>query len=288
MKTILLFILPLFVLSCTEQKQKNTPATEPLLPARDSSQVRTFPPDRFIYTEKAKLDLKDFFVSVQSGYKVDSTYDEKYSSLEDSDNSSFEGNYLFVRRKKDNHTDTLKLESNDQELTDLKIEDLTDSLHFKRLFLNLSWRELSDAPFNELVGYEGDSLRTFVSLYSLLTLRRKDKFTLKGFVGGRDEVVENFEYDYPITISLKNYSVSDKMPATQYIGFNSIALEKIKGYRMLSPNDSIPYTIDEDTGVKVDTFYRSKGIVRVVIADSIIVHLKLETAKEKLHHNAAG
>jgi hypothetical protein len=195
---------------------------------------------------------------------------------------------LIVRNKTNNNSDTVKLETSDY-LDDVTIKDLSDSLHFKSLFLQMEWTGDSDAPWSEFAGYWNDTLRSFFRMAFVESLRRTDKWTLSGFTGGTDELVGHFQHDYPVTISLKDFSVSDEQePAVQYIGYSTITLAPIRGYKMINQKDSIAFLIKKGKKVFVDTIYRAAGRVRLILSDSIVIHTNFDDAKGKLQENTAG
>ncbi len=243
------------------------------------TEKKSFDFDR--YEEKGHLDLKNYFISIQAGiYNSDSiTYsNELYPQR----------NLLIVNNKATNRTDTIKIEADDY-LDGVTIKDLSDSLHFNSLFLQIEWTGDSDAPWSEFAGYWNDTLRSFFTLAFVESLQRKDKWTLSGFTGGRDELVGNFQDDYPVAISLRDFSVFDEQePAVQYIGYQTITLAAIKGYKMITQKDSIPYTLKKGKEVFVDTLYRAAGGVRLIICDSIVFHTNIDEAKGKLQENTAG
>jgi hypothetical protein len=290
LKGTFFYCLLLFFISC-KGKKDNSQADATALLVKDSTKSALndsagtemeeilFNFDK--YEEKGRLDLKNYFISIQAGYySSDST---TYS------NSLYpQRNLLIVRNKANNKTDTIKMESSDY-LDDVTIKDLSDSLHFKSLFLQIEWTGDSDAPWSEFAGYWNDTLRSFFTLAFVESLRRTDKWTLSGFTGGRDELVGDFQDDYPVSISLKDFGVSDEQqPAVQYIGYSTITLEPIKGYKMISQKDSISYIIKKGKKVFIDTLYRAAGRVRLIISDSIIFHTKFDDAKGRLRENTAG
>jgi len=233
------------------------------------------------YEEKGSLNLKNYFISIQAGY---------YSSDSLTYSNSFypQRNLLIVRNKANSKSDTIRMETSDY-LDGVAIKDLSDSLHFKSLFLQMEWTGDSDAPWSEFAGYWNDTLRSFFTIAFVESLRRTDQWTLSGFKADRDELVGDFQHDYPVTISLRDFSVSDEQePAIQYIGYPTITLEPIKGYKMISQNDSISYIIKKGKKVFVDTLYRAAGRVRLITSDSIIFHAKFDEAKGKLQENTAG
>lgn len=290
LKGTLFYCLLLFFISC-KGKKDNSQANASALSVKDSiknasndsagmeMEEMLFNFDK--YEEKSRLDLKNYFISIQAGY---------YSSdsLTYSNSLYPQRNLLIVRNKANSKSDTIKMETSDY-LDGVTIKDLSDSLHFKSLFLQMEWTGDSDAPWSEFAGYWNDTLRSFFTLAFVESLRRTDKWTLSGFTGGMDELVGDFQDDYPVTVSLKDFSVSDEQqPAVQYIGYPTIALEPIKGYKMISQKDSIPYIIKKGKKVFVDTLYRAAGRVRLIISDSVIFHTKFDDAKGRLQENTAG
>ena len=283
LKLISCFLFLLFI-SCKEKKDNSRTALSIKDTTKNNSSNSTDEEKQFNfdrYEQKAHLDLKKYFISIQAGINF-------------SDSVSYQGelypqrNFLIVRDKTAGKSDTTKLETSDY-LDDVTIQDLSDSLHFNSLFLQIEWTGDSDAPWSEFAGYWNDTLRSFFTRAFVESLRRKDKWTLSGFIGGRDELVQSFQHDYPVTVSLKDFSVSDEQePAVQYIGYPTIALAPIKGYKMINQKDSIPYTIKKGTEIVVDTLYRAAGRVRLILSDSIIINTKFNDARGKLRENTAG
>jgi hypothetical protein len=52
--------------------------------------------------------------------------------------------------------------------------------------------------------------------------------------------------------------------------------------------DSLLISIKAGDSVTIDTFYRARQKVRLLVTDSVAVEIKLETAKKKVHHPAAA
>jgi hypothetical protein len=289
LKGTLFYFLLLFFISCKGKNDSSRSDTS-ALSVKDSSmdgsnnsvaeiEEMLFNFDK--YEEKGRLDLKNYFISIQAGYYSSDSLTYSYSLYP-------QRNLLIVRNKADNKSDTIKMKTSDY-LDDVTIKDLSDSLHFKSLFLQMEWSGDSDAPWSEFAGYWNDTLRSFFTMAFVESLRRTDKWNLSGFTRGRDELIGNFQHNYPITISLKDFSVSnEQQPAVQYIGYPTITLEPIKGYKMISQKDSIPYIIKKGKKVFVDTLYRAAGRVRLIISDSIIFHTKFDEAKGRLRENTAG
>jgi hypothetical protein len=57
------------------------------------------------------------------------------------------------------------------------------------------------------------------------SLQRTDQWTLSGFTTGRDELVGDFQHDYPVTISLHDFRVSDEqIPLVQNMATQQLHL----------------------------------------------------------------
>jgi len=279
------YCLLLFFISCKEKKDSSSSLSVRDSATNSSSEDRRTDIEILSnfdkYEEKGRLDSKEYFITIQAG-----TYSS--DSLTYSNSLYPQRNLLIVRNKATNNSDTIKLETSDY-LDDVTIKDLSDSLHFKSLFLQIEWSGDSDVPWSEFASYWNDTLRSLFTMASVESLRRKDEWTLSGFIVDRDELVANFQHDYPVTISLKDFAVSDEQkPLVQYIGYSTITLEPVKGYKMINQKDSIVYTIKKGTSVFVDSIYRAAGRVRLILSDSIIFHTKLDDAKGKLQENTAG
>ena len=282
------YCLLFFFISC-RGKQDSSQTTG--LPAKDSTTNQSensggkemkemlFKFDK--YEEKGGIDLKNYLITIETGHY--------FSDSLSYPNSSYpQRNLLIVRNKGNNEADTIKMETSD-DLEDVMIKDLSDSLHFKSLFLQIEWTGDSDVPWSEFAGYWHDTLRSLFTITYVRSLQRTDAWTLSGFTSNRDELVSDFQHDYRVTISLKDFSVSeDQKPPVQYIGYTTITTEPVKGYKMIGRKDSVPYTIKKGTKVFVDSIYRTSGKVRMIISDSIIFHTKFDDAKGRLRENTAG
>jgi hypothetical protein len=170
---------------------------------------------------------------------------------------------------------------------DLKIEDLSDSLQFKSLVLKLEYPGDSDQPTSEFVEYINGKLNNLFEILWLESLQRKDANTLTGVVRYTDEIVY-MKIDVPITVSLKDNSVTRHPPDIQYIGHYSKTLEPLKVYRVKGKTLSLPYIIKKGTEITIDTFYRKQGIVRMLVADSTSVYIRLDDIGDKIERNTAG
>lgn len=172
--------------------------------------------------------------------------------------------------------------------TGVIIQDVTQHLHFKSPLFNISSPGGSDTYTSEFIEYKNDSLQKLfeISDYNPVELEWKDGHTLTGFIKDRDEVVDNFE-DYPVTVSLSDYSVKIGRPNKQEIGFSTIALADFEGYQIVD-NLKSPYVVKKGTTVLIDSLNRKTNIVRLTIRDSIIIYVPVSKIKDKVQNNAAG
>lgn len=281
-KTILLFIFPVLIYSCNNNPPENRTAFSDSIKSniKDSLEdERRGPFDFDSYEEKRHLDLKNYFIRILSGHYIsDSFYNGALFS---------QRNLLIVRTKATNLSDTVLMESSDY-LDDAVFQELSDSLHIKPLLLQVNWYGDSDIPMSEFLGYWHDSLRTLFTLDNIVSITRKDQWTISGFMRGRDEIIYQPEDDYPYTISLKDFTVESEPPPAQYIGWRTKTLEPVRGYKMITAKDSIRYTIKTGIEVRVDTFYRAAGRVVLILPDSSKFHTNFEEVKLKLESNSAG
>jgi hypothetical protein len=112
---------------------------------------------------------------------------------------------------------------------------------------------------------------------------------LKGLMAGRDEIVENHEWNYLVSVDTKSFEVSNGRPDKQYIGWPTTVVQSFRAHRVVTgTTDSALAAVKEGAQVEVDTFYRSLCKVRLRRADSTMVEVKAETATKKLGHNGAG
>jgi hypothetical protein len=188
--------------------------------------------------------------------------------------------------------DTLKLSATNSLGDGMTIKDVAESLEMgTSLMLSVTWPGDSDWYTTMFIGYKNNTLKEFFAIDNFnrdVVLERKDKWTLSGFVSNRDELINAFEEDYPVTASLKDYRVRFQQPAKQYIGYLSSALAAIKGYTVSPKNDTTNFTIKKGTTLMVDTLYRREKYVSLVVADSIVVRVKLQQAVDKLEKSSAG
>jgi hypothetical protein len=232
-----------------------------------------------LYIPRAGFAKKDIAVSLQ-------TYFYLPAKLKWDSSYYFEDNYLIVRQAGRKVADTLILDIDYYDPSDLTIVDMTDSLKFNPLLLQVNWRGNSDIESCQFIGYKGDSLKVLFDLDMVRKIKRKDANTLSGFYTSRDEVVYAFQDDYPFTVSLPGYEVNYETPSIQHIDYSSEVLTTFKAakYSLQGPL----MTIKKGTHLKVDSIYRDTKTVRLLVRDSIPVYIEIENLKEKISANIAG
>jgi hypothetical protein len=263
----------LLLCSCRQKDSKTIADTA------GTQQTQTTTPGNY---SDHKLFKKDI-----AGYTVTIVERDALPDSNGSVNNDIEGNYIFIRNLQSNKLDSLLLESQ-EDIDDLTVIDLSDSLKFRNPALMISWTGDSDMEMNEFVAYRNDSLKTIFVLEDIVCLQRTDASTIRGFVRRRDEIVAWSQTDYPVIISVKDGTTDEPLPPVQYIGVSTRALEDIKVYKMLGRKDSVRYTIRKGTQLTVDTLYRARNIVRILVADSIILHAPAEGLILKIESNTAG
>lgn len=228
------------------------------------------------YTEHRVLKIGNISVSVISCYRF-SEADEDYRS----------GNFLILRDPGKKVADIIELEADDDDMSDVKIEDMSDSLKFNSLVLKLNSFGHSDIECDEFIEYKGDSLRRLFGLNYLRNIFRKDENTLTAILQGRDDILY-WGYDYPVTINLRDNSVTGEMPDTQAIKHPTTTLEPVTVYKVRGEQLSEPSHIKTGTSIFIDTFFRQSGMVRILLRDSTPVFIWKNDLTEKVVRNTAG
>jgi hypothetical protein len=241
------------------------------------------------YVEHARLDLKDQAIALTSRFAVvDGKVDEETHYTTST-------NYFVHIDKKTGKSDTLEagLDNLGGCNCDFIIHDVTDSFQLPFLVAQIVTPGDDIYYTNSFVAYQNGR---FKKLFTIeldtrekgIDLRRVGS-ELRGLMAGRDEVVDNLEWDYPVTVDTKTFKVANDKPDKQYIGWPTTATQAFRAHRVINgQTDSSLVAVKEGAKVEVDTFYRSLGKVRLRLADSTMIEVKMETAEKKLDHNHAG
>ena len=241
------------------------------------------------YVEHARLELKDQVITLTSRFAVvDGKVDEQCHHYASS-------NYFVYVDKKTGKADTLEagLENLDGCIAcKYIIRDMTDSFQFKSLVVQVVTAAEDIYYTNSFVGYQDGKFQKLFSIEDTreegIELHRAGS-KLRDNISGRDEVVDNLEHDYPVEIDTKTFEVKNIQPEKQYIGWETTATESFRAHRVIGGQvDSSLVAVKAGAEVMVDTLYRALGKVRLRVADSVVVEVRVETATKKLGHNNAG
>ena len=235
--------------------------------------------EKFYFVERASYESKNYSLKVKSIYLLTDTlkHDSSYYC---------EANFLYLTNKTTNSVDSLRLEGGCEE--GVLIEDFTQKLRFNNPVFNIAIPAGSDTYTNVFTEYRNGSLKKLFEIHDRrsVELERKHDHTLTGFVKDQDEVVYSYQ-DYPVIVSLDDYSVKIIRPPNQEIGYPTHALSDFEGYQ-INGNKKKRYVIKKGTPVLIDSINRKTNIVRLKIKDTIIVYVPLSQIKDKVQENTAG
>jgi hypothetical protein len=240
------------------------------------------------YIEQLRLDEPDQVIALVNRHAVvngEVDYQSKYGAS---------SSYFVYLDKKTGKTDTIEAKfDNDLDGSELcYIRDMTDSFQVAIPIVQVVTPGLDIDTYNTFITYGDGKLKILFQLINTRTegirLRREGR-KLVGFVSGRDDVVDNVEENYPVEIDTKTFDVNYPELEKQFINWETTTKQSFRAHRVKDGQvDSSLVTVKAGAEVRVDTLYRLKGKVRLIISDSVTVEVKVETAKEKLEHNHAG
>lgn len=169
------------------------------------------------------------------------------------------------------------------------IENVTNALQFAHPLFEISTPDCSDWWISEYIMFNKDSLQKIFEISDANPARliRIGEYNLAGTVTRRDEIVADFQ-EYPITISLSDYSEKITKPDRQEIGFATVALEDIEGIKAGQYESVGRYTIQKGTNLVVDSIFRSTKQVRLKLNSSLIIICSFSEVNGKLQSNNAG
>ncbi len=286
--TFLIAFLPFF--SCRNRTPITTTRDSTRIVAKDTAGGRDDQGYPTKYVEHTRLDLKNDAISLSSRFAVvDGKVDEE-------DQHTISTNYFVHINKKTGKADTLEAGLDNLggcSACNFKIRDVTDSFQFPFLVAQIVTPGEDIYYINSFVGYQNGE---FKKLFTIEMDTREEGIDLHrvgskltGLMAGRDEVVENLEWDYPVTVDTKTFEVTNGKPDKQFIGWPTMATESFRAHRVINgKTDSALVAVKMGDKVEVDTLYRTLGKVRLLLADSVKVEVKMETAEKKLGHNGAG
>jgi hypothetical protein len=293
MKPVFFFVCLLLMFSCKENKDKTTiaPAGKPV-----ADSVRSSPaPEKIVYVKKAARKLRHYYITVLSEYHLP----EKLAY----DSSTYvKHNFLIVLDENNQRKDTLPISLNGPYFPYIAIKDISDSLHFKTLVIDVDWSSRSDMArvdtseeggyfvmsHDDIIECGKDSLVLLFSVDNMDSMQRTDEWTISGIVTSYAEATTIGERPYPFTVSLKDHVVHITPPDAEYIGQLDPALDNIQGRLLSGQTDTGSFTIKKGEEIRVDTLYRALRLVRVAVSDSIVVQISMDDFINKLRHSLPG
>jgi len=274
--------------SCKDRKAVTTTSPDTTkIPAKDTVSSDEIQGHR--YVEHARLNLPDQVITLTSLFAVVN------GKVDEECHYDASSNYFVRIDKKTGKADTVEAGlDNLGGSFDPKfiIRDMTDSFQLKSLVVQIVTQAEDIYYANSFVGMKDGQ---FQKLFEISDTREdgvrlhRQGSKLIGKIVGRDEVVENLEFDYPVEVDTKTFEEVESTPSRQYIGYKTYAAEAFRAHRVIGGvTDSSLMAVKEGAEVMVDSIYRDLGKVRLHVHDSVEVEIKIETAKEKLGHNGAG
>ncbi|HEY6438291.1 MAG TPA: hypothetical protein VIY47_17015, partial [Ignavibacteriaceae bacterium] len=221
---LLMIVFGALLCSCSPVSEKAGETTTKAGPNDSITTIINLSTEKVYAVERAYYDSKDYSLLVKSIYLLTDTlkFDSSYYCS---------GNFLYVINKATRSVDSIGLAEGCAD--GVLIRDVTQELRLKTPLFHIASPGGSDTYTNEFIGYKNGSLKKLFEIfdYNPAELERKDEHTLTGFVKDRDEVVSDFQ-DYPVIVSLDDYSVKTERPARQKIGYSTVALTDFEGYRV--------------------------------------------------------
>jgi hypothetical protein len=282
MRLYLQILLALTVFSaCKNNRTKPTSLTQDSITFSIDSNQRTND-EKELLVKRGNYEDGQFKVTAYSRFMIP----EKLSY-----DSSFylEENILSLTNKNTNRTYTIQITDPCTGGSEIIIDNVTSSLGFRNPVFEITTPDCSDWFISEFVSFKKDALQNLFEISDSrpAKLIRSDDNTLTGTVKDRDEVVADFQ-DYPITVSLNNYSVMQTKPSRQKIDFKTEALEDIHGFHTDDRVLKDRYIIKKGTRLIVDSIFRDTHQVRLKLNDSLYIVCPFSETRGKLQGNAAG
>lgn len=283
MKLHFLILLTAIVFSACGDNRIKSANTEPVNKVSssvDSSHMLTDKKELFV--KRGDYENTEYRIVAFSRFMIPEklSYDSSFYLKE---------NILFLTDKKNNRTYKIQITDPCTGSAEIIIDYVTSSLRFKNPLFEITTPDCSDWFISEFITFKKGSLQKLFEISDSrpAKLTRSDEYTLSGTVKDRDEVVGNFQ-DYPITISLNNYSVTQTKPSRQKIDFETEALEDIHGFQTHDGTLRNKYIIKKGTKLIVDSIFRDKQQVELKLNDSLFIICPIPEIKGKVQGNTAG
>ena len=239
--------------------------------------------------EQGRLELPDYVITLVTRYAI-------VNGIVDTEAHSVPPESCFIcLNKKTGKADTIETSVEEDPTCvgcQYPLKDMTDSFQIKPFIVQFASPGEDIYTDYAFIGYQDGK---FKQLFGISDIREggiklhREGSKLVGFVSGRDEVVENVEEDYLLEVDTKTFEVTQSSPDKQNIDYTTTVTEPFRAHRVIDGRvDGSLVAVKKGAKVNIDTIYRTSGKVRLHVSDSVIVEVKIETAKEKLDHNHAG
>jgi hypothetical protein len=269
-------------MACATKKQKPAQSDQKTESAKTNDSTNTANDEKELFIERGRYEDAQYKLLAFSRFMIPKniSYDSSYYH---------KGNILSLTNKSTNRSYKIQLTDPCTGGSRVIISNVTTALHFKKPLFEITTPDCSDWYISEFIQLENDSLRNLFEISDTgpAELKRLHENALVGTVKDRDEIVGNFQ-DYPITVSLTDYSVTETKPSIQKIDWESEALEDIHGYRINDNLSKSRYTIKQGQKLIVDSLFRDAKKIILIVQDSIRVMCPTSEVKDKLQGNAAG
>ncbi|MDX2046795.1 MAG: hypothetical protein SFU87_08410 [Chitinophagaceae bacterium] len=201
----------------------------------------------------------------------------------------YKENILVVSEKITNRNLKIQLTDPCNSGNQIIIANMTTSLGFKQPLFEITTPDCSDWFISEFVAIRADSIQKLFDISDShpAKLERTNETTLSGFIKSRDELVGAFQ-DYPVSVSLKDFTVTLDKPIKQSIGFSAMALENFQVSGLNENGSAQSYFIKEGEKIMIDSIFRDIKRVRLIIRDTILLYCPISEIQGKIQGNTAG
>lgn len=271
-----------FAIACSNKTQKPTELEQKAQSTAIIDSTHTTTDEKEIFVERGSYEDEQYKLVALSRFMIP----EKLSQ----DSSYYhKGNILSLTNKSTNRSYNIKLTDPCSGDAEIIVNNVTNSLYFKDPLFEITTPDCSDWYISEFIQLKNGSLRKLFDISDTepVKLTRLNENTLVGTAKDRDEIVGNFQ-DYPIKVSLLDYSVTEIKPSRQKIDFESEALKEIHGYRIINSSAKNRYIIRDGQKLIVDSLFRDTKKVLLIVQDSIQVICPTSEVEGKLKGNSAG
>jgi hypothetical protein len=283
-----ILLVAIALIACNNNRIKST------IPKQDSKAVSPIDSSATNDSSLTKNEEKEILVK-RGSYEDGQFRITAYSRFILPDKLSYDSSYYFKENslsltdKNTNRTYKIQLTDPCSDNDEIVIDNVTNPLRFNKPVFEISTPDCSDWHISEFISFKKNTLQKLFEISDMgpAKLMKTDEYTLTGTVRDRDEIVADFQ-DYPITVSLTDYSVTTTKPSRQQIDFESEALDEIHGFQADDKILTTPYIIKKGTKLVVDSLFRDTQQVRLKLNSSLYIICPVSEVKGKLQGNSAG